>query len=329
MNLNHLSELTEILSLPEERFREDILPLAAAKRQEVLGNRLKISALMGYSNVCKNMCHYCGMRAGNASLPRFRLSPEEVVESCRNAAQTGFRRVFLVSGEDPKYGFGKLLQIVSALSGDGISVSLACGEYTESQYSELKAAGAEEYVVKFEMSNPDSFNRLNPSTSFDKRMEAIAAVKKAGLKLASGNIIDWPGQSLQELAEDILLMKELDICWAPVIPYMPAVGTPLAAEGPRGSLDKLYREITLLRIMMPDIDITATQPGPDLKKGLSDPTANLAAIDAGANKLFFDLLPDPKARTFRVIDDRNISGPSHIYEVARLSGCEADFGPQK
>lgn len=114
-------------------------------------------------------------------------------------------------------------------------VSLACGEYERSQYEELRAAGADEYVVKFEMSDRETFDRLNPSTSYDKRMNAIRWVKESGLLLASGNIVDYPGQTLEQLADDILLMKELEISWAPVIPYLPAQNTPLAAEGGRAA----------------------------------------------------------------------------------------------
>lgn len=90
------------------------------------------------------------------------------------------------------------------------------------QYRELRAAGLDEYVMKFEMSHKDTFERLNPSTTFERRNQGIRWIREAGLLLGSGNIVDFPGQSLDELADDILLMKELEISWAPNIPFMPA-----------------------------------------------------------------------------------------------------------
>ena len=144
-------------------------------------------------------------------------------------------RMFLLAGEDLNYGFDRLLTLISGLRSQGFTISLGAGEWEKSQYQALYDAGVEEYVLKFEMSHPDSFQRLNPSTSFRKRMQCAAWIKEVGMKLASGNIVDWPGQTLDELADDILLMKELEISWAPNIPYLPAANTPLAQEGGPGS----------------------------------------------------------------------------------------------
>ena len=325
MKITTKTEILEILQMPQETFFLEILPEAEGARQAAFGNSLRVTAMMGFTNICKNQCHYCGMRAANTVVKRFRVPKEQVISRCESAAGAGYGRIFLIAGEDPKYGFDNLLDIVRALKDMGLYVALACGEYEKPRYEELAHAGIDEYVLKFEMSDPDSFNRLNPSTNYTKRMQAIENIRSLGLRLASGNIIDWPGQTVDELAEDILMMKKLDISWAPVIPYLPAAGTPLAKEGGPGSLLTLYKEIAILRLMMPKVNITAQQPGADLKKGLSDPEGNLAAIHAGANVLFFDLLPDPQAQNFRVIDDRNITGPSHIFRIAESGGYTLDL----
>lgn len=317
-------DILGILNMPEEAFARDVLPEASRVREAQFSNRIYLNAMLGYTNVCKNQCLYCGMRAGNSALKRFRIAPEDVIALGRNAADHGYKRIFLIAGEDPKYGFDGLVRIVKSLKDAGMFVSLACGEFDRVQYAELKAAGADEYVLKFEMSNPESFNRMNPSTTFARRMEAIETIRSLGLALASGNIIDWPGQTADELADDILLMKRLGISWAPVIPFLPALHTPLFGTHHRGSLARLYREIAILRLMMPKIRITAQQPGEDLKKGLADPEANYAAIRAGANLLFYDLLPDPLAADFRVIDERYITGPKHAEALSERYGFLID-----
>ena len=109
---------------------------------------------------------------------------------------------------------------------------------------------------------------------------------------------------------------------------MPAIGTPLAVEKKRGSLLAIYKEIAILRLMIPGVNITAQQPGEDLRKGLSDPEANIASVNVGANTLFFDLLPDPLSQNFRVIDDRNISGTSHLYKIEKMGGFTLDTGKE-
>lgn len=326
MSVTSRSEVIEILSMPEEVFHREITPLARNVAKETLSDQLLVTSMMGYSNICKNNCLYCGMRAQHNPIKRFRIAPDQVVDACLQAKQQGFERVFLISGEDPKYGFDNILSIVSHLKEANMFISLACGEFEKSQYHELQVAGVDEYVLKFEMSDPEHFNRLNPSTSFEKRMQSITYIKTLGLKLASGNIVDWPGQTLEELANDILLMRDLEISWAPVIPYLPAKNTPMAQEGGRGDLLKLYKEIAILRLMMPAVNITAQQPGRDMTRGLSDLEGNLAAIDAGANVLFFDLLSDQDAKSFRVIDDRNITGSTHIFLLSEATGKKLIVG---
>ena len=54
----------------------------------------------------------------------------------------------------------------------------------------------------------------------------------------------------------------------------------------------------------------------------------MAAVRAGADLLFFDLLPDAQARNFRVIDDRNISGPEHVFRLADACGYAIDTGKE-
>ena len=319
MKITTKEEVLELLSLPYEEFETTVIPEAKRLYREQRGDVLISSAMLGFSNICKNRCLYCGMRAGSA-VERYRISAEDVVAAAHTAQEMGFRRMFLISGEDPKYGYENLVRIIREIKALGLYLSLACGEFFPEQYEEFAALGVEEYVLKFEMSDRETFNRLNPSTDFDKRMKSIEAVKKSGMKLASGNIVDYPGHTLSQLADDILLMKELEISWAPVIPYLPAKGTPLAEEGGRGDIFLNLREIAILRLMMPEVNITAQQPGRDLTKGLADDEGNLLALNAGANMLFADFLPDALVGNFSVIDNRVTLGLDHIREMAERSG---------
>ncbi len=217
-------------------------------------------------------------------------------------------------------GLKNILQMIRGIKALGLHLSLACGEFFPEQYAEFAALGADEYVLKFEMSDRETFNRLNPSTNFDQRMKSIEAVQKSGMKLASGNIVDYPGHTLSQIADDILLMRDLGISWAPIIPYMPAKGTPLAEEGGRGDIYLNLREIAILRLMMPEVLITAQQPGHDISKGLADDEGNLLALEAGANMLFADFLPDALIGNFSVIDNRVTLGLDHIKKMADCSG---------
>ena len=323
--LNTKSELLEALTMPAEQFRRDIMEPAG----EMVRSRGKLlgTAMLGYSNICRSQCLYCGMRAGNSSIPRYRMAPDEALALTGVGRSQGFGRLFLISGEDRGYAFEDLLKLVSGAADQGYrEISLACGEFQPEQYVQLREAGATEYVLKFEMSDRQDFDRLNPSTSLPQRMQAIEAVQRSGMKLASGNIVDYPGHSVEKMAEDILLMQKLGISWAPVVPYMPAANTPLALEGGRGSVELILREISILRLTIPEVKITAGQPGEDIKKGFGDEKGNLDAIAAGADLLFADLLPAKKAQAFNVVDNRNLPGLVHMREMAEISRLELDIG---
>lgn len=325
MKIETKSEILEILRMPYEIYLDEVVPLAKQIHIDNNQNELTATAMLGYDNICRNQCLYCGMRAGNKNVDRYRIEKEDVVSSAKVAAEAGFKRVFLISGEDPKYGFGNLIFIVEELKKNGLFISLACGEFSKEQYQALYYAGADEYVLKFEMSQEDIFNKMKPSTDFKKRMQGIEWIKASGMQLASGNIVDYPGQTDEQLAEDILLTKELQVSWAPVIPYLPAKGTPLAAEGKRGSLQKNLKEISMLRMMLPNANITAQQPGDDMKNGLADPIGNLNALNAGGNMLFADMLPSALAKNFSVVDNRITLGLDHIKRMSSLAEMPLKF----
>jgi biotin synthase len=319
MKINSRAEVLEILTMDSEGFYRDVMPLARETYKKTGGNLLIPIALLGYTNICRCRCLYCGMRAGSR-IERYRLPEEDVKRSIEEAHALGMRKIFFVSGEDPGYEFASILASVRHAVKLGFRVCLGAGEFENEQYLALKEAGLTEYAMKFEMSNRERFNRLNPSTDFHKRLASIHKIKDMGLDIASGNIIDYPGHTPEEMADDIMLMRGLNISWAPIIPYMPAKDTPLAAEGGPGRLEFLYKEISILRLMMPKLLITAQQPGPNLAEGLASTAGNVAAIEAGANVLFVDLLPDAQTRNFSVVDNRAGMRFGHITEIAEMTG---------
>jgi biotin synthase len=320
MNINGTRDILNLLTMPWPEFSATVQPRAKEMHRTVNGNTVTVTALLGYDNICRNQCLYCGMRAGCTGLNRFRLSLDDVQKTGETAWAMGLRRLFLISGEDPGFPFQDIVSMVEQLKKRGFFLSLGAGEFTEDEYRRLAAVGLDEYVLKFETSDEAFFNRLKPSTTFEKRMKAIEAVRKTGMKLGSGNIIGLPHQTLEQLADDIILMKKLDISWAPVIPYMPVPGTPLAEEGGRGSLEWLLKEISILRLILPHIRITAQQPGETIKNGLADEQGNLNALAAGADNLFVDMLPSELMRDFNVINNRIVAGIENVDRLIAAAG---------
>lgn len=320
MNIQTKAEVLEILKMPYEEFNNTIRTKAKEIHINDNNNSADVIALLGYDNICKNQCTYCGMRAGNTGLKRYRIDIEDVKKTEDAVKELNIKRLFLISGEDPKYNFDDIVSMIEHAKNIGLDVSLAAGEFDTEKYKTLEAAGLNEYVLKFETSDKSMFTKIKPSTTLEKRMKCIEKIKNSNMKLASGNIIGLPHQTLDMVADDIMLMKELNISWAPIIPYMPVPNTPLAKEGGRGSLETTIKEISILRIMMPKVNITAQQPGEDLKNGLADVQGNLNALNAGANMLFVDMLPQALVKNFKVIDNRMIKGMENVDRLVEISG---------
>ena len=126
-------EILELLTMPYDLFQETVIPAAKQTYIEHRGNDLVSSGMLGFSNVCKNRCLYCGMRAGSP-VERYRIPADDVIASARTAKEMGFGRMFLISGEDPGYGYENLLKIIRSIKDLGLHLSLACGEYAPEQY---------------------------------------------------------------------------------------------------------------------------------------------------------------------------------------------------
>ncbi len=319
MKIDSKAEILEILKMPYDEFNQTVKK--EAKRTHIVNNdnQIKVAALLGYDNICKNRCTYCGMRAGYPGLNRYRMNIKDILKSEEAVKNLGIGKIFLISGEDPHFNFKDILSMVKYGKELGLYVSLAVGELSLDKYSALESEGLDEYVLKFETSNKDMFHRIKPTAEFDNRMKCIEFIKNSKMELASGNIVGLPNQTLEEISDDIKLMKELEISWAPIIPYMPVPNTPLAKEGGRGSVETTIKEISILRIMLPSVDITAQQPGEDPKNGLSDIQGNLNALSAGANVLFVDMLPKEFVKDFNVINTRMIEGMEKANKLAALS----------
>ena len=75
--------------------------LAQTVAQTHFGKKIFVRGLIEIGNCCHNNCYYCGIRSGNKTLERYRLSEENILDCCYNGYQSGFRTFVLQSGEDP------------------------------------------------------------------------------------------------------------------------------------------------------------------------------------------------------------------------------------
>jgi biotin synthase len=256
-NMLTKEEITALLESENPQTTSLLRDEADRLRQEYVGNGIHLRALIEFSNYCIRNCAYCGIRRDNKKLPRYRMSPQEIIKTAAEAAEKGFLSVVLQSGDDLTYGPQVLAEVIREIKKTGIAVTLSVGERPERDYAIWREAGADRYLLKFETSDSELYRRLHPGSSLDKRLECIKQLKKLEYQTGSGNMVGLPGQTAAMLAEDIILMHRLKLDMAGIGPFLPHPATPLK-DFPAGNLDLTLRVLALTRLLLPWSHLPAT-----------------------------------------------------------------------
>ena len=85
VNINQLTkkELTEIILLNSQNTDKEILDAALAEKKKHYSDKIYLRGLIEFTNICKNNCFYCGIRAENNNVTRYRLSKDEIMSCCK------------------------------------------------------------------------------------------------------------------------------------------------------------------------------------------------------------------------------------------------------
>ena len=94
-------EAAILMDCNDPTLEAQLYTLAAEIKQRFYGNRIVLFAPLYLSNYCINGCVYCPYHAKNRSIPRKKLSQEEVAEEVRALIRMGHKRLALEAGEDP------------------------------------------------------------------------------------------------------------------------------------------------------------------------------------------------------------------------------------
>ncbi|MDD2804437.1 MAG: [FeFe] hydrogenase H-cluster radical SAM maturase HydE [Elusimicrobiales bacterium] len=260
--------------------------LADKVRRETVGDGVHLRGLVEFSNYCSRRCYYCGIRAGNPKVRRYRLTPEEILACARTAVQLNYKTVVMQSGEDPYLSARSLAAIVERVKTEtGLAITLSVGEHSAEDYRMLRAAGADRFLLRFETSDRKLFTMLKPDSDYDNRFRCLAWLKDAGFQVGSGVMAGLPGQSLESLADDLLLFKRLDLDMVGIGPFIANPDTPLAGAV-SGTLDAALRMVALTRILTKNAHIPATTA-----MGSIDPQGRQKALRCGANVLMPNISP--------------------------------------
>jgi len=267
-------------------------------RQQRVGNAVHLRGLIEFSNYCGQDCRYCGLRRSNRRVLRYRMAYGQIFDACKRAGDQGLRTIVLQSGEDRHYRIRDLCALIEDIKKFDVAVTLSIGELTFSQYKQLKAAGADRYLLRFETSDPKLYASLRPGRTLSARLRCLAWLDKLGYEVGSGIMTGLPGQTAGSIADDICLFKDLDLDMIGIGPFIPHPHTPLASAAP-GSLGLALKAVALTRLMTGDTNIPATTA-----VGTIDSRGRQKALGCGANVLMPNITPAQYRRSYEIYPDK-------------------------
>ena len=149
---------------------ERIYALARELKSRIYGNRIVMFAPLYLSNHCINGCTYCPYHATNRTIPRRKLTQEEIRREVIALQDMGHKRLALEAGEHPKlnpieYILESIETIYSIHHRNGairrVNVNIAAT--TIENYRLLRDAGIGTYILFEETYNRSVYEKLHPS----------------------------------------------------------------------------------------------------------------------------------------------------------------------
>jgi biotin synthase len=315
------SDIIHLLSTEDDMELEALFSEANTLRQANLRDFFCIHGIIEFSSNCVRSCHYCGLRKPSEDVNRYRMLPEEIIKTAIDAVDgRGYKLIVLQSGDDFDYSDDDLVDIVSEIKRRcKVFIFVSVGERSIDCYTRIKAAGASGVLLRFETSNSSIYEALHPGQSLEDRLELLRALKDMGYYIASGFLIGLPGQTVEDIADDILLMKELGIKMVTVGPFIPSEGTPLSSH-PAGSALMTLKVTALARLLMPKAKIPVTTA----LETIESEEGRRLGLSSGANSLMFNLTPEKYRADYKIYPNK-YHGKEELWEKYGLFNEELSY----
>ena len=289
-NLNE-DELAKMLASTDEGLWREIFAAAREVKAKCGKTEVLPRGLIECSNVCAKNCLYCGIRKGNDKTVRYRMPDEEVVACIDEARRRGYPAVAFQAGEIESEANTAYYERHIAMC-RGLEVTLSLGEQTEEVYRRWKDAGAMRYLIRIETSNRELYAKIHPAEcSFERRLGCIRMLKRLGYVTGSGVMIGLPGQTIDDLAHDIVFYgdENLDMVgMGPYVAHPDSLMPDSRYQLPTTNYQLSLRMIALTRLYLWNVNIVAATA----LEALDPENGRRRGIDAGANVIMPNLTPE-------------------------------------
>lgn len=309
------SEFVELIKCAEDPEAVRRLKEEAVRIREIYyGKKVFTRGLIEYTNYCKNDCYYCGIRKSNTNAKRYRLTEDEIMACCENGYELGFRTFVLQGGEDAYYTDDRMVAIIKKIKEayPECALTLSIGEKSYESYKRFREAGADRYLLRHETANEEHYRKLHPEKmSLAVRKNCLYDLKKLGYQVGAGMMVGSPYQTTEDLAEDLVFLKELQPEMVGIGPFIPHHDTQFAKE-PAGSVEMTLFLLAVIRILLPKVLLPATTA-----LGTMDPLGREKGLQAGANVVMPNLSPVKNRKQYELYDNKICTGE----EAAECRGC--------
>ena len=290
---------------------------------EVFGKGIFVRGLVELTNVCRNDCYYCGIRKSNTAVERYLLSTNQVLQSCQQGYELGFRTFVLQGGELPRDKAAWLVELVSEIRQrwSDCAITLSLGEWPKEVYEALREAGADRYLLRHESHNAEHYAKLHPTEmSQENRLQCLTWLKELGYQVGTGIMVGSPWQSHDNIVEDIEFIEQFKPEMIGLGPFVPQHDTPLGKYD-TGSADLTCRLYSIFRLMFPNALIPSTT-------ALNTIATNgrTMGIMAGANVVMPNLSPASVRANYALYDGKAITNAEAAEGIAQLEAQLATIG---
>jgi biotin synthase len=267
-------------------------------RQHFDPQAVQVSTLLSIkTGACPEDCAYCPQSAHyRTGLKAERLmSLDEVRAKAAQAKAQGATRFCMgAAWRAPKdKDLDAVCAMVTEVRALGLETCVTAGMLTVPQAERLNAAGLDYYNHNLDTS-PEFYGQIITTRDYDDRLDTLAAVREAGMKVCCGGIVGM-NESRQDRAGLLQALANLKVHpeSVPINMLVRVEGTPLAAAEPLDPLE-FVRTIAVARLLMP-ASMLRLSAG---REGMDEALQALCFL-AGANSIFYGekLLTTPNPET--------------------------------
>lgn len=241
----------DTISILTGEYDEELFEEARKVRENNYNNMVYVRGIIDVSNYCMCTCKFCGNSCATIT-DRYRLTSNQIIDSIKVAQEDEIDLIHLASGLDYRINEAYLDPILNYCNENGIEVEMAVGIKDIEVYKNLIGLGAKRFIMKFETSNEAVFNDVkNCHSTYEEYISFIKELKELDVCVGSGNIIGLPGTTLEDVSNDIELLKDLNLNMISTSVFTPNKESAFANEK-RGNKQLALRFVSIILLLQKD-----------------------------------------------------------------------------